>query len=331
MPLFSDLGEDVFIPTPEREYPPVHFMEIAHVENNYNPDVLTCIANLSSDEVFTPPQLANRILDLLPAELWSDKKATFLDPGCKSGVFLREIAKRLDKGLEKQIPDRQKRMNHIFKNQLFGLAITELTALLSRRSVYCSKTANGKYSVCEAFDNPEGNIRFGRVEHTWENGRCVYCGANEENYERGGELESHAYAFIHTDKPEEIFNMKFDVIIGNPPYQLSDGGFGESARPIYHLFVEQAKKLNPRFLTMIIPSRWFAGGKGLDEFRESMLADRPLRSIDDYLSAVGRLSGRGVSRGRLLLPLGPRQSRPCSVTTHCKDWRLSRPPMTAAS
>jgi site-specific DNA-methyltransferase (adenine-specific) len=248
---------------------------------NYNPDVLSCIANLSSDEVFTPPQLVNRILDLLPAEIWSDKKATFLDPGCKSGVFLREIAKRLDKGLEAQIPDRQKRINHIFKNQLYGLAITELTSLLSRRSVYCSKMANGKYSVCESFDNPTGNIRFGRVEHAWEGGRCVYCGASQEAYDRGPELETHAYQFLHADKPEGIFNMKFDVIVSNPPYQMgSDGGTRDI--PIYNKFVDQAKKLKPRFLSMIIPSRWMASGLGLSEFRRSMLADRRIQKLVNY-------------------------------------------------
>ncbi len=261
---------------------------------------MSCLANLSNDEVFTPPDVVNKMLDMLPQELFRNPDATFLDPACKTGVFLREIAKRLIVGLEPQIPDLQERIDHIFHKQLYGIAITELTSLLSRRGVYCSKYPNSEFSVTR-FDDAEGNIRYRAIKHSWVNGKCKYCGTSKSTVlgssERGETLETHAYEWIHTSKPEEIYSMKFDVIISNPPYQLTDSGHGMSAKPIYQLFVIQAKKLKPRFISMIIPARWYAGGKGLDDFRVNMLNDAHIRKLVDYENSNEVFNGVDIAGG----------------------------------
>ena len=319
-----------------------------------NPDVLTCIANLSNDEVFTPPDFANGMLDHLAsawadandgANIWADKSVTFLDPFTKSGVFLREITSRLTEGLTDQIPDLEERVDHILTKQVYGIAITHLTSLLARRSIYCSKFATGNHSIASSFTTDAGNIWFERMEHTWvgatnfvetadksgkpitkgTNGRCKYCGASREVFDRGAGLETHAYAFLHTDNIKariaELFGgeMQFDVIIGNPPYQLEADAAGQNVMPIYNKFVEQAKKLEPRFLSMITPSRWMAGGKWLDEFRAAMLQDTRIRVLVDYPDAAEAFPGVDIKGGVSYFLWNRDEEGTCSVITRRGD------------
>lgn len=264
---------------------------------NRNPDILTCIANLSNDEVFTPPDLANRMLDMLTEawakdnngeNIWENKDLKFLDPCTKSGVFLREITARLTNGLEKKIPNLEKRVDHILSKQVYGIGITKLTSLLARRSVYCSKNADGEHSIAKSLDSKDGNIWYKRLEHGWNDTKCIFCGAPKTILDRGDDVENYAYAFIHTDnikkRIKDFFgeDMQFDVIIGNPPYQMKGGAGGSSDSSIYQLFVEQAKNLEPKFLSMVIPSRWLAGGRGLNDFRKDMLSSQRIRKLVDF-------------------------------------------------
>jgi site-specific DNA-methyltransferase (adenine-specific) len=293
-----------------------------------NPDVLTCIANLSNDEVFTPPEFANRMLDTLAetwaarnggANIWADSSVTFLDPFTKSGVFLREITTRLIAGLAEEIPDLQTRVDHILTRQIFGMAITKLTSLLARRSLYCSKSANGEHSVSRGFDTESGNIWFERTEHHWENAKCSFCGAPRALFDRDPGLENHAYAFIHTNdiraRVGELFGaaMQFDVIIGNPPYQMTGGAGGSSDSSIYHLFVQQAFNLEPRFVSMVVPSRWMAGGRGLDEFRAEMLNSGHIRNLTDFPDSGTAFPGVQIKGGICYFLWDRDHSGPCDV------------------
>jgi site-specific DNA-methyltransferase (adenine-specific) len=279
-------------------------------ERHHAPDILDCLANLSSDEVFTPPHIAQKMLDLLPSEVWSNPDLKFLDPVCKTGVFLRECASRLMAGLSVVMPDEDRRREHIFRNMLFGISITELTGHISRRSVYYSKDASSSYSIV-TFDDPQGHLKYFRSNHTFINGRCSICGSPEA-IERGSALENYAYSFIHE---KDIYKMKFDVVIGNPPYQLEDGGFGASASPIYHLFVNKAIGLDARYVSFIIPARWYAGGKGLDEFRDQMINDRSLKYLVDYPKLFECFPGVEIKGGICYFLRDKQWDGDCEVST----------------
>lgn len=285
------------------------------------PDILEVISNLSSDEVNTPPKVANAVLDLLPPEVWTNPDLRWIDPGTKTGVFLREATKRLMTGLQEAIPDESERLEHILKNMMHGIAITELTALMSRRTLYCSKDASGPKSEVQ-MPTPAGNIWMERVEHEYVRGKCQVCGASETQME-GDHRENHAYAFIHPTGQEALTkawsSMNFDVIVGNPPYQM-DGDGGSRTVPLYNLFVDQAKSLSPKYIAMIVPSRWMAGGLGLSNFRQEMLTDGHIRKLVDFSRMEKVFPGVVDFEGGVCYFLWDRDNPgPCEVTFFADD------------
>ncbi len=257
-----------------------------HVDQPHVPDVLETLAQLPNDEVFTPPKVANAMLDILPAEVWSNPDYTWLDPASKSGVFLREVFKRLMVGLQKWQSDPDKRREHILRSMLYGAAITSLSADITRRSVYQTKNATGTGVVdtaikdwVVAFDDSDGNVKYVETEHAIVADRCTVCRAPEALVR--DKRETYAYSFNHSTYPtEEMRHMKFDVVVGNPPYQIGAEGTTRTM-PIYQQFVMRAIQLDPKYVLFITPSRWFTGGLGLDNYRAQMINDRRLVKLVD--------------------------------------------------
>lgn len=287
------------------------------IETSGRADILEVIADLSNDAVFTPPRVANAVLDLLPEHVWSNPDLRWLDPGSKTGVFLREIARRLMIGLADVIEDENERLEHILRNQVFGIATETITALISRRTLYCSKTADGPQSVVQ-MPTRAGNVWYERIEHSYAKGRCSHCSASQEKMEVDP-VDNHAYALIHPEGRHAIrqeIDMKFDVIVGNPPYHMAGGGGGSNDTPLYDLFVEQAMELNPRYISMVMQSRWMAGGRGLDSFRKLMLQDRRVRALIDYENAKDLFPSVGIHGGVCYFLWDRDHEGLCSTTYH---------------
>lgn len=329
-------------------------------------DILTLFESLNNHEVFTPPRLARDMLSTIPKKVWCNPNIRVLDPCVKSGVFLREAMYLLFEGLlgkglhtdlngvTYDLSNPKQLMRHILKNMLFGIATSELTGYLSRRTLYGVMEANTdkQTALIDAFEKSKNNRDWSekeKVNFLIRNRFNDYYDHNMFNvpehkgYEHEGnifypreevqkkvvedgnyEIEDTYYPFIEGDtqhaKIQSIKGdkMKFDVIIGNPPYQISDGGNGASAMPVYHRFIENAIELNPRFISMIVPSRWYVGGRGLKDFRDSMLADKKLSVLHDFPEASECFPGVMIKGGVNYFLWDSNHKGDCEIHSHRK-------------
>lgn len=335
-------------------------------------DILETITNVGNDEVFTPRKTCDMMLDSLPEEVWHNPLYKWLNPATKNGIFEREIALRLDKGLENVITDKEERRKHILQNMIFSIGQTKFTSNVARRTLYYCSQANRKcdglkapdghyvngYSIGNGswFDDEEGNIKTPCTDHEYvdSSGRrmpstckgedrkkykCKYCGiAGDSKYNDANQREKYAYELIHVNHlvlqryvQDRFFGgdrkMKFDIIIGNPPYQLSfgiEGGNSSNAKSIYNLFISQAIALNPKYLCMITPSRWMTKtAQGIpEEWVDGILKKHNFKVFHDFEESSKLFPTVSIEGGVSYFLYQNDYSGKCDYYFHTKDGKI---------
>lgn len=228
---------------------------MSHTENILG--MLSSTIDQRNDLMITPPWVAKDMVNLLPEEVWN-KDTTFLDPACKSGIFLHEIYLKLmeTESLIKEFPDKAERRKHILQNQLYGIALNPMCQLTTARTVY--GTIKGENNI-KLIDN------------------YITIVKNKDT------------KFFKEAIKEQFGEMKFDVVIGNPPYQDSNGGGGNSdgGKAIYQLFINKALDFTSEFVCMITKNTWYrtrdtGGNKGFNELKKQLLDDGMIVKVVDF-------------------------------------------------
>ena len=301
-----------------------------NIKNNPFSD-LQSLEKLTDSEIITPFEVVKKMVELLPEEVFTNLNNRFIDVSTKSGIYLKYIFfnllhklpniqlsknnNQLDYELDEDYDftnlDDKKRF--ILRYMIYGIATSELSFLTSKRTLYENinenedSEKNGKILSKPIFKNWEGNIVYKKLN-------------NEEYWFLETDIETINKELTKNIILKKDKEMKFNVIIGNPPYQKNDGGGkGNNSKPIYNLFIDKSKELKPNYMSFIIPSRWMSGGRGLDNFRKSMLNDKRFKKIIDFKNSLDCFSNVDIKGGICYFLWELKYANKCEYTIKKKE------------